>query len=125
MLTLSWMMFAFLLASVGCEVIGQLCFKLGVGHGDGPGLDRGMGRFLFGLVQSPWIVAGLLVYVVEFIAWFAALSLAPLSVAFPFATLSYCGVVLASRYVLHERVPVRRWCGTVAIAAGVAMVCWP
>jgi drug/metabolite transporter (DMT)-like permease len=69
--------------------------------------------------------AGLAVYAIEFVAWFAALSLAPLSLAFPFAALSYCGVVIASRYVLHERVSARRWFGTVAIAAGVALVCWP
>jgi drug/metabolite transporter (DMT)-like permease len=51
--------------------------------------------------------------------------LAPLSLAFPFAALSYCGVVIASRYVLHERVSARRWFGTVVIAAGVALICWP
>jgi drug/metabolite transporter (DMT)-like permease len=77
------------------------------------------------LVGSPWVVAGLLIYVVEFIVWFAALTLAPLSVAFPFMALSYCGVVIASRWILHERVSPRRWLGTIAIAGGVALVCWP
>ena len=71
------------------------------------------------------MVLGLLVFVVEFVAWFAALSLAPLSVAYPFAALSYCGVVLAGRYILSEHVSARRWFGTLAIAAGVALVCWP
>jgi undecaprenyl phosphate-alpha-L-ara4N flippase subunit ArnE len=59
------------------------------------------------------------------VVWFAALTLAPLSVAFPFMALSYCGVVLASRTVLHERVSARRWFATLAVAGGVALVCWP
>jgi len=118
------MMFALLLASVICDVAGQICFKLGVGHRDDDSTDGVIGGAMSAL-RSPWIVAGLLIYVLEFVVWFAALSLAPLSLAFPFAALSYCGVVIASRYVLHERVSARRWFGTVVIAAGVALICWP
>ena len=125
MLIQSGMMYALLLGTVLCEVCGQVCFKLGVGHEAGPEPFAGIRGFLLGLVRSPWIVAGMLVYVVEFVIWFAALSLTPLSVAFPFMALSYCGVVLASRFILGERVSRRRWLGTFAVAAGVALVCWP
>lgn len=119
------LMFALLLASVVCDVAGQVCFKLGVGHDESPEPGPGIAAFALQTLRSPWVLAGLAVYAIEFVVWFAALSLAPLSLAFPFAALSYCGVVLASRYVLHERVSARRWFGTVAVAAGVAMVCWP
>ena len=118
------LMFALLLASVACDVAGQVCFKLGVGHQPDPAPRIGIAAFALQTLRSPWVLAGLLVYAVEFVVWFAALSLAPLSVAFPFAALSYCGVVLASRYILHERVSARRWFGTVLIAAGVALVCF-
>jgi drug/metabolite transporter (DMT)-like permease len=115
------LMFALLFASVACDVAGQLCFKLGVGHDDGSAAESaGIAGFALGVLRSPWVLAGLAIYCVEFVVWFAALSL-----AFPFAALSYCGVVLASRHVLHERVSTRRWLGTVAIAAGVALVCLP
>jgi drug/metabolite transporter (DMT)-like permease len=126
MLIQSGMMFALLLATVLCDVCGQVCFKLGVGHDD-TGVKRRAGAFgfLLDLVGSPWVIAGVLIYVVEFVVWFAALTLAPLSVAFPFMALSYCGVVLASRWVLKERVSLRRWLGTIAVAGGVALVCWP
>jgi drug/metabolite transporter (DMT)-like permease len=116
------LMFALLTASVVCDVAGQVCFKLGVGHDDAAA-ERGIGAFALQTLRSPWVLAGLLVYALEFVVWFAALSLAPLSLAFPFAALSYCGVVLASRYILHERVSTRRWIGTVAVAAGVALIC--
>ena len=118
--------FALLTATVLCDVAGQVCFKLGVGHA--PEEERhaaGVHGFLADLIGSRWIVSGVSIYVVEFIVWFAALTLAPLSVAFPFMALSYCGVVLASRWILHEHVSARRWLATVAVAAGVALVCWP
>jgi len=119
------LMFALLLASVLCDVAGQVCFKLGVGHApeDDAAERHGIVAFALRTLRSPWVVAGLAVYALEFAVWFAALTLAPLSVAFPFAALSYCGVVLASRFILHERVSLRRWLGTVVIAAGVALVC--
>jgi len=120
------LMFALLLASVICDVAGQVCFKLGVGHDETPAVAHpGIAEFALQTLRSPWVLAGFAVYAIEFVVWFAALSLAPLSLAFPFAALSYCGVVVASRYVLHEHVSVRRWFGTVAVAAGVALVCWP
>jgi undecaprenyl phosphate-alpha-L-ara4N flippase subunit ArnE len=118
--------FALLMATVLCDVAGQVCFKLGVGHEpDTTVAASGIRGFLAGLIRSRWIIAGISIYVVEFIVWFAALTLAPLSVAFPFMALSYCGVVLASRWILHERVSARRWIATLAVAGGVALVCWP
>jgi|SRR5690348_14621342 len=111
-----------LLGSVTCDVIGQVCFKLGVGHHE-IGRTRGVGALLRRIVGSPWIGLGVATYAVEFVLWFAALSRAPLSFAFPIAALSYVGVVLASRLVLRERVSKRRWLGTAAIVIGVALVC--
>ena len=117
---------ALLLGTVLCDVAaGQVCFKRGVGHHPGAARPRGCLGGVFGLLGSWWIAAGVSIYVVEFILWFAALSMTPLSIAFPFMALSYCGVVVASRFVLDERVPPRRWFATAAVAVGVAMVCWP
>ena len=119
------LVFALLSGTVLCDVGGQVCFKLGVGHESGPEPAQRIGNFVRGLLGSPFIVAGLLVYVVEFTLWFTTLSLAPLSVAFPFMALSYCGVVVASHFILGERVSARRWLATVIVAAGVAMMSWP
>ena len=117
------LMFALLLGSVACDVAGQVSFKLGLnGHDDG---FQGVGGFFRRLATSRWIAIGLVVYALEFVLWFAALSLAPLSMAFAFAALSYCGVVLASRMILKESVNARQWAATCTIAAGVAMVSWP
>lgn len=116
-------MYLLLLGSVVCEVAGQLSFKLGLsGDDDGHEVVSGFFRRLAG---SPWIGVGIAVYALEFMLWFAALSLARLSLAFAFASLSYCGVVLASRAILKEQVSARQWRATGTIAVGVALVCWP
>jgi drug/metabolite transporter (DMT)-like permease len=116
---------ALLLGTVLCDVGGQVCFKLGVGHETTPAPAGGLRGFFCSLLVSPWIAAGILVYVVEITLWFAALSMTRLSVAFPFMALSYCGVVIASRFVLGERVSRQRWLATGAVAFGVALACWP
>ena len=117
------LIFLLLLGSVTCDVIGQVSFKRGMsGNDTGPGGVTGFFRRLAG---SPWIGMGIAVYALEFLLWFAALSLAPLSFAFAFAALSYCGVVLASRTILKERVGARQWRATGTIAVGVALACWP
>ena len=116
---------ALLLGTVLCDVGGQVCFKLGVGHESTPAPAGGLRGFFGGLLVSPWIVAGILVYVVEITLWFAALIMTRLSIAFPFMALSYCGVVVASRFILGERVSLRRWLATGAVACGVALACWP
>jgi undecaprenyl phosphate-alpha-L-ara4N flippase subunit ArnE len=111
-----------LLGSVTCDVVGQVCFKLGVGHHE-TGRARSIIALVRRIVGSPWVALGVAIYAVEFVLWFSALSRAPLSFAFPIAALSYVGVVLASRLVLRESVSARRWLGTVAIVIGVALVC--
>ena len=119
------MILALLLGTVLCDVGGQVCFKLGVGHESTPAPAGGLRGFYGGLLVSPWIIAGILVYVVEITLWFAALSMTRLSVAYPFMALSYCGVVIASRFILGERVSRQRWLATGAVAFGVALACWP
>lgn len=108
--------------SITCDVVGQVCFKLGVGHHVTPHA-RGILGLLKRVIVSRWVALGVAIYAVEFVLWFAALSRAPLSFAFPIAALSYVGVVLASRWILRERISLRRWLGTAAIVIGVALVC--
>lgn len=115
------LMFGLLIGSVLCDVGGQVSFKLGLHEDTGP-RRSGIAGFLLGLVRSRWIALGVVVYALEFVFWYAALTLAPLSLAVPFAALSYCGVVLASRLILREHVSMRRWAATAVVATGVAIV---
>ena len=108
-----------LLGSVVCDVSGQVCFKLGVGHETA---DEQAPSLVYKVLHSPWIALGVAVYAVEFVLWFSVLSRAQLSLAFPVMALSYVGVVLASRFILNERISMRRWAGIATIIAGVVLV---
>lgn len=109
-----------LLGSVACDVTGQVCFKLGVGHETEGGTDAP--SLVHKVLHSPWIALGVTVYALEFVLWFAALSRTQLSIAFPFTALGYVGVVIASRYILNERISLRRWVGIGTIVVGVVLV---
>ncbi|RZI32518.1 EamA family transporter [Pseudomonas orientalis] len=108
--------------SILLDVIGQLCFKLGVDRL--PQLEGGFRlRAFWGQVfNAPLLWAGVGAYVIEFFVWLEALSRAPLSLLFPLAALAYCLVVLAGRVVLKETVSRRRWLGTLVITFGVMLV---
>jgi drug/metabolite transporter (DMT)-like permease len=108
-----------LLGSVTCDVTGQVCFKLGIGHEPAGTTTRSL---FYKVLHSPWVALGVGVYALEFVLWFAALSRTQLSIAFPFTALGYVGVVLASRYILNERVSLRRWVGIGTIVVGVLLV---
>ncbi|WP_311970023.1 EamA family transporter [Pseudomonas baltica] len=116
-------LFALIALTVSLDVVGQLAFKLGL-----DALPELAGGFrLLGfcrqLFAAPLLWTGILAYVVEFVTWLTVLSMAPLSLVFPAAALSYCGVVVAGRVVLKEHISRRRWMGTVLITAGVMLVC--
>ena len=108
--------------SIVLDVIGQLCFKLGLDRL--PELEGGFRQNAFWgqVFNAPLLWAGIGAYVIEFFVWLEALSRAPLSLLFPAAALAYCGVVLAGKVILGETVSRRRWLGTMVITAGVMLV---
>ena len=115
---LTLLMFA---ATIALEVVGQMCFKLGLNALDTFD-DASAAPFWRGVATSLPIWTGVLAYTLELGLWIAVLSRMRLSIVFPLASLAYCGVLLASRYVLGEPISWRRWSGVAMITAGVALV---
>lgn len=91
------------LLSIVCDVVGQLCFKQGTQN-------------------FRWVLVGVAVYAIEIVVWVRILSLVPLAIAFPIASLNFIAITLASWVVLGERVGGRRWAGTALVTAGVVLV---
>lgn len=109
--------------SILLDVIGQLAFKLGLDRLPEQSDGFRLGQFWRQIAAAPLLWFGVSAYAIEFITWLVVLSLAPLSLVFPAASLSYVGVVLGGRLVLGEAVSRRRWLGTLVITAGVMLVC--
>lgn len=108
-------------ATIACDVVGQLCFKIGANRlpaHDGP--ERG--AFLRGLLSDGWLLAGIAAYVGQLIIWVRILSMMPLSAAFPIASLTFLVVALACRVFLSERLDASQFAGVVLVMAGVAIV---
>jgi len=107
-------------ASVACDVAGQLAFKRGADRL--PAVSTGAGRFALRLMAEPWLIAGLMIYAIEFLVWTRILALVPLAIAFPVASLNILGVTVASRLWLGERIVPRQYAGAALVTAGVALV---
>lgn len=100
--------------SVLTDVSGQICFKMGANRtGDGGWRD---------VLSDQWTLIGVLIYAIELVVWLRILSIAPLSLAYPVASLNFLGVVIASRIFLKEPVGRRRLIGSSLITLGVALV---
>ena len=108
--------------SVACDVSGQYCFKRGVVGVHAEDEQASHWRFWLSALSDGWLWTGVAIYIVEIVVWLEILERAPLSLAFPIASLNYCGILLASRFLLGETVGPRRWAGALLITLGVVIV---
>jgi multidrug transporter EmrE-like cation transporter len=115
---------ALLIVSVGFAIAGQLTLKSAMNHVGRIGSDevRAAGETALRLAREPRLWAGLFLFGISSLFWIVVLSRVPLSVAYPFVGISYIVIVLLSRLVLHEHVPVLRWIGVFVVAAGIAII---
>ena len=81
-----------------------------------------IGDILLRLVTNPFVMLGLGTYVVSTVIWLVALSRVDLSYAYPFVSLSYVLMLLASWLLLHENLSPIRLLGTFVIVMGVFLV---
>lgn len=114
--SLALVLFAVLAASGG-----QLMLKHGMQLATARVRSSG-GSLVVAAATTPWVLLGLMVFAVSAVAWLAALSKVPLSLAYPFNAVSYLVILTASILVLHERANVLTWVGTVLVVSGLLMV---
>jgi drug/metabolite transporter (DMT)-like permease len=112
---LSLVLFAVIAASGG-----QLMLKHGMQVATAR--TRGGGSLVIAAATTPWVLLGLLVFAISAVAWLAALSRVPLSLAYPFNALGYLVILTASIFVLHERANLVTWAGTVLVVSGLVIV---
>jgi multidrug transporter EmrE-like cation transporter len=100
---------------------GQVMLKHGMQIATSRAAQSG-GSLALRAATSPWVLLGLVVFGVSAIAWLAALSRLPLSVAYPFNALGYLVILTASILVLHERANVLTWVGSFLVVSGLLTV---
>ena len=109
------------LFSVIAAASGQLMLKHGMQLATARVRGSG-GSLVIAAATTPWVLLGLVVFAVSAVAWLAALSRVPLSLAYPFNALGYLVILTASILVLHERANLLTWAGTVLVVSGLVMV---
>ena len=74
------------------------------------------------VIASKTLILGTLSMVCEAIVWFVFLSITPLNVAGPMASANNVFILLASSWLLKERVSPKRWLGVGLIITGMLFV---
>ena len=112
---------ALLLFAVAAAASGQVMLKHGMRIASARAAGT-HGSLAVAAATSPWVLLGLAVFGISAVAWLAALSRVPLSVAYPFNALGYLGILTASVLVLHERANIWTWAGTLLVVSGLIVV---
>jgi drug/metabolite transporter (DMT)-like permease len=81
-----------------------------------------VGSILWRMATNPFVIAGLAVYAASTIFWLLALSRVDLSFAYPFASMSYIVMLIASWQLFSENISVMRLLGSAVVMVGVLLI---
>ena len=113
----------YILIAVAGSAVGQILLKMGMNK-MGP-LTLTVNEFihtLWRMLTNPYVVVGLGIYVLGTVFWLAALSRVDLSFAYPFASLSYIIMLVASALLFKEEITPMRLAGTLVVGVGVLLI---
>ena len=112
---------ALILVSVGLNASAQIFLKVGARSGfDVPG--GAAVQALLGIVLRPAILAGLFCYGLSVLSWIYVLSRAEVSFAYPFLSLGFVVVAVASYLYLDEALTLQRMAAIALIALGTVLL---
>lgn len=114
---------AYILISVVLGAAGQILLKKGMGSMGPLTLSASqLGSILWRIVSNPYVVIGLGIYVCGTLFWLMALSRVDLSYAYPFASLGYVVMLVASWQLFNENISPLRLAGTLTVCLGVFLI---
>jgi drug/metabolite transporter (DMT)-like permease len=113
----------YILVSVVASTTGQLLLKMGMNNlGTVTLALKDILTTTWKMATNPYVFIGLGVYLAGTVFWLAALSRVDLSYAYPFASLSYIVMLVASWRLFDESITLTRIIGTVVIGIGVLLI---
>jgi multidrug transporter EmrE-like cation transporter len=105
------------------NAVAQLALKQGmrqIGYFD-IGL-RSCSRIFLAVTASPYILTGLLCYIVSVGVWLLVLSRVEVSYAYPLLSIGYIVTAFAGWLFFHESIGTARWAGILVICVGVWLI---
>ncbi len=113
----------YILISVLAGAVGQVLLKKGMGSMGPLTLTISqLGNVLWRIGTNPYVIIGLAIYVSGTVFWLTALSRVDLSYAYPFASLSYVVMLIASWLLFNENITPLRLLGTLIVCIGVFLI---
>lgn len=113
----------YILVAVLASAVGQLVLKKGMGSMGALTLGAGqLGGILARIITNPFVLLGLAIYACGTLFWLVALSRVDLSYAYPFVSLSYVVMLVASWLLLDEQISLLRIAGSAVVILGVLLI---
>lgn len=113
----------YILISVLVGALGQILLKKGMSSMGPLTLSTNQAiPILWKMATNPYVIVGLGIYVIGTIFWLTALSRVDLSYAYPFASLSYVVMLIASWWLLDENISLLRIIGSIVVILGVILI---
>jgi drug/metabolite transporter (DMT)-like permease len=116
---------ALILFTVVTNAAAQILLKKGMLAFGSLAVPNGIGSIVgtaFSVVFSPWVFAGLCMFVVSMASHLVVLSRVELSFAYPFLSLAYVIVAVYAFFIFGEDVGVARVAGIALIMAGTVFI---
>jgi drug/metabolite transporter (DMT)-like permease len=113
----------YIIIGVLASAVGQIILKKGMTSVGPVTLSfNQIGSVVVRMGTNPYVVFGLFVFLGATIFWLAALSRVDLSFAYPFVSLSYVVMLVASWLFLNEDISFLRLIGTLIVIVGVLLI---
>ncbi|MNR99791.1 putative 4-amino-4-deoxy-L-arabinose-phosphoundecaprenol flippase subunit ArnE [compost metagenome] len=114
--------YGYIFMTIALTVYGQIVVKWQVSKVGAmpPGVEGKLG-FMLGMLLNPWVLSGFFAAFLASFCWMAALTKFPLNVAYPFTSLSFVAVLLASAVLFYEPVTLAKWVGLAFLILGVVI----
>jgi len=106
-----------------CDTINQLCLKSAINSLVSPrGNVKAVLKFIFQLLMVPRVWISFLFSTISLCIWLFVLSRTDLSFAFSADSMHYIFIAVVSKFILKEKVCLKRWFGIILIVLGIVMV---
>jgi len=112
------------MSAITLEVVATVLFKKGTSR-LANSLRKGWLSHLDNIInalKTKEIALGIFLYIIEYVLWIAFLASVEISKAFPLSSIQIVLILLASKFILKERITHRRLIGGVLIMIGIYLV---
>jgi drug/metabolite transporter (DMT)-like permease len=112
------------MSAITLEVVATVLFKKGTSR-IANSFRKGWLSHLDNIInalKTKEIALGIFLYIIEYVLWIAFLASVEISKAFPLSSIQIVLILLASKFILKERITQKRWIGGLLIMIGIYLV---